>query len=76
MEAKLAEHFQTSGSISVSGTVGGVSADITASGGSQGSQTISISKGSTFAYLLFKVKKWNSGKTRIEDLEDDSVGLT
>lgn len=76
MEAKLAEHFQTSGSISVSGTVNGVSADITASGGSQGTQTITISKGSTFAYLLFKVKKWNSGKTKIEDLEDDTVGLT
>jgi hypothetical protein len=76
MEAKLAEHFQTSGSISVSGTVNGVSADITASGGSQGTQTITIAKGTTFAYLLFKVKSWNSDKTRVEDLEDDTVGLT
>jgi hypothetical protein len=76
MAAKLAEHFQTSGSISVSGSVNGVSADITASGGTQGTQTITISKGSTFAYLFYKVKTWNSGKTRIEDLEDDTVGLT
>ena len=58
------------------GTVNGVSADITASGGTEGTQTITISKGSTFAYLLFKVKDWNSGKTQIEDLEDDTVGLT
>lgn len=76
MDAKLAEHFQTATSISVAGTVNGVSADITASGGSQGSQTITISKGSTFAYLLFRVKTWNAAKTRIEDLEDDTVGLT
>jgi hypothetical protein len=53
-----------------------VSADITASGGTEGTQTITISKGTTFAYLLFKVKDWNSGKTQILDLEDDSVGLT
>jgi hypothetical protein len=76
MEAKLAQHFQTSGSISVSGTVNGVSADITASGGTEGTQTITISKGSTFAYLLFKVKDWNSGKTQILDLEDDTAGPT
>lgn len=79
MEAELAEHFRTAASTtsSASGSVGGAEAalEITASGGTHGSQTISISPGTTFAYLLHKVKDWNKGKTKIEDLEDDRKGM-
>ncbi len=74
VEAKLAEHFQTSTSISVADVAG--TAKVTATGGVQGTQSITISKGTTFAYLMYSVKKWNSDKTRIEDLEDDQVGMT
>jgi hypothetical protein len=38
--------------------------------------TRAATKGTTFAYLLFKVKDWNSGKTQIQELEDDTVELT
>lgn len=79
MEAELAESFKTAASISTSasGAVGNGSAalEITANGGAQGSQTISLSPGTSFAYMLHKVKKWNKGKTRIEDMEDDRKGM-
>ncbi len=79
MAADLAEHFDTAVSTtsSASATVGNVGAalEITASGGAHGSQTISLSEGTTFAYLLHKVKKWNKGKTQIEDMEDDRKGM-
>ena len=45
------------------------------SGSSQGSTTIVLEKGTTFAYLMHKVTKWNKDKTRIEELELDSKGL-
>ena len=43
-------------------------------GSSSGTTTVSVSNGSVFAYGLFKVKKWNNDKTRVEDLEDDQWG--
>lgn len=36
---------------------------------------IELAKGSTFAYKLHKVKDWNKGKTRIEDMEADYKGM-
>jgi hypothetical protein len=75
MDGELAEHFATSGAIETSVGITGADLELTAKGGTHGSQTIRISAGTTFAYLLHKVKKWNKDKTQIEDLEDDSHGL-
>jgi hypothetical protein len=66
----LAERFDTSVSLEVSGTVSeGLS--ITAKGGAtwSGSEKITFSPGTVFAYGLHKVKKWNGDK--IEEMEDD-----
>lgn len=74
MEAELAEHFDTSGAIMV--TENGVDLNITAKGGTQGTQTITLSAGTTFAYKLHKVKKWSNNKTKIEDMEADYKGMS
>jgi hypothetical protein len=73
MEAELAEHFDTSGSILVA--VNGVDLNVTAKGGTCGTQTITLSAGTTFAYKLHKVKEWNKDKTRIENMEADYKGM-
>ncbi len=77
MKAELAEHFKTSGSnitsASLSVAKGEAELAITASGGTQQSQTIVLSPGTTFAYLMHKVKKWD--KDKIKDMEDDQKGL-
>lgn len=75
VDAELAEHFAAHASASLSVQAFGSSLDITVTGGKHGSQTISYSPGTTLAYMLHKVKKWNKGKTRIEDMEDDYKGL-
>jgi hypothetical protein len=49
--------------------------ELTATGGTHGSQTVAISAGMTFAHLLHKVKEWNKGKTQIENMEDDRKGM-
>jgi hypothetical protein len=74
MEAQLSEHFATSAAYAVSASVAGVGLDVVAKGGSQGTEKITLSRGSTFAYMLHKVKKWNKHKTKVEDLEDDYKG--
>ena len=53
----------------------GADLELTASGGTHGSQTAAISAGTTFAYLLHKVKEWNKGKNQIENMEDDRKGM-
>lgn len=73
VDAKLAEHFSkyalTSGSFSVGASN---SLDFTVTGGTNGSQKISLSaKGSTFAYLLEKVTKWSNHKTHVDDMKED-----
>ena len=75
MEAELAEHFSSSSSIAVSVQAVGNSLEITAKGGKHGTQTVSLSSGTTFAYKLHKVKDWNKGKTKIEDMEADYKGM-
>lgn len=72
MEATLAEHFDTSGSIAVAAN--GSNLNVTAKGGKSGTQTISLSAGTVFAYKNHKVKDWNSGKTEINNLEADYYG--
>ncbi|MEM7522418.1 MAG: hypothetical protein AAF360_01385 [Pseudomonadota bacterium] len=70
-EARLAEHFATQSSTSL--TVDAMNADIgiTAGTGRVGSKTIRLAAGTTFAYGLHKVKKWKKGKEEIDSLEDD-----
>jgi hypothetical protein len=73
MDAELAEHFDTSGSVSAAAN--GLGLNITAKGGKHGTQTITLSKGAVFAYKLHKVKDWNKGKTRVENVEADYKGM-
>lgn len=70
MEATLAEHFETSGSIAISVPMAG-GLNVTAKGGTQGTQTITLSAGSVFAFKMHKVKEWNSDKTKILNMEAD-----
>lgn len=75
MEGELSEQFESAASITVEASDVDKSLDVTASGGIKGKSTITLSKGTTFAYLMHKVKDWNKGKTRIEDLEADYKGM-
>jgi hypothetical protein len=73
VDTDLAEHFSsyglTSGSFSASGSG---DLNFTVTGGSRGSQTISLSAtGSTFAYLLEKVTNWSNHKTHVDDMKED-----
>lgn len=76
MEAELADSFTTSSSfeVSVSATTG-----ITVTGKHAATSTtdtkVTLSAGTTFAYLLAK-PKWNAAKTKIEKCTDDSWGPT
>ena len=75
MEAELAEHFSVYGSTSAAVKAAGSSLDVTVTGGRHGSQTITLSEGTTFAYKMHKVKDWTKGKKRIEDMEADYKGM-
>ena len=74
VDAELGQHFATYGSASASVQAAGSSVNVTVSGGKHGSQTVTLSRGTTFAYKLHKVKDWNKGKTQIENLEADYKG--
>jgi hypothetical protein len=70
MSGELAERFDTSVSLEASGsTPDGLS--ITAKGGAgwSGSEKITFSPGTVFAYGLHKVKKWDGDK--IEEMDND-----
>jgi len=77
MEAEIAEEIVNSGSVDVSGTAKGVKFDVKAKGSSKTSTSFTLPAGSTFAYLMHKVKKWNKKKmkkTTIKNMEDDQYG--
>lgn len=74
MSGEIAERFDTSAALEVSGTTSdGLS--ITAKGGAawKGSEKITFTPGTVFAYGLHKVKKWNGNK--IKEMEDDWQSL-
>lgn len=75
VDGKLADHFKSATTFSVGVNAAGNGIDVTASGGKEGSQTVTLSKGTTFAYKLHKVKEWNDDKTKIKDLEADWKGM-
>lgn len=74
MSGDLAERFNTSVSLEVSGSIS-KALSITAKGGGawSGSEKITFSSGTVFAYGLHKVKKWNGDK--IKEMEDDWQSL-
>lgn len=76
VDAELGEHFATQGQASASVKAFGSSLSLTVSGGKRGLQTVTISRGTTFAYKLHKVRDWNKGKTRIENMETDYKGMS
>jgi hypothetical protein len=73
MSGDLAERFNTSAGLEVSGTANGLSITAKGDGSWSGSETITFSPGTVFAYGLHKVKKWNGDK--IEEMEDDWQSL-
>jgi len=75
VDGKLGEHFSAYGSLSGSVKANGNGLEFSATGGSNGQQTITLSKGTTFAYLMYKVKDWSNSKTHIEDMEPDYKGM-
>ena len=77
MEASLADALTASGSLTLSGSAGiegiKLSGTETVSGGKTRTTTVTMSKGTTFAYLLLKIDWNHSGlkKTDIKKLTDD-----
>ena len=81
VEGTIAESFATSGT-----STGDVEAEITPgaqlqltakhAAGVRGKTTIVLEKGTTFAYLMHKVQKWNKDRSRIEELDVDAKGLS
>jgi hypothetical protein len=74
VEGKVAEHFNSSGSISASVNAVTKGLEITAKGGKEGTLTIEYEPDVTFAYRMHKVTDWNKGKTEIENMAEDLVG--
>jgi hypothetical protein len=80
VEAEIAESFAAAGT-----TTGAIQAEVLSaaklrlsvkhSGSAKGTTTIVWEPGTTFAYLMHKVGKWNKDKSRIEELVIDAKGL-
>lgn len=80
VEGEIAESFAAAGT-----STGAVEAAVTSaaklqltakhSGSARGRSTIVLEEGTTFAYLMHRVSKWNKGKTRIEELDIDAKGF-
>ena len=74
MSGDLAERFNTSAGLEVSGTTAtGLSVTAKGDGSWTGSEKITFSPGTVFAYGLHKVKKWDGDK--IKEMEDDWQSL-
>ena len=74
VDAELGEHFATSGSAGVAVKAFGSHAGLTISGGVQGTQTVTLSPGTTFAYKMHKVSDWSKGKKEVLKVEADYKG--
>jgi hypothetical protein len=79
MEAQLADIISNSSSVSASVPIAssGFSLELGTSGSSTTKSKISVPEGTSFAYLLHKVKKWRKekGEKYVKELEDDMQGL-
>ena len=80
MEAQLASKVTSGGSVSVSAPVGtsGFNLEVGTSASSTVATNVQIPENTCFAYLFSKVKKWDkvNGESMVEELEDDTKGLT
>jgi hypothetical protein len=72
LSAEMAEAFKNSASIDASATDGKIKLTASGTHSSSGSTSVTLSKGSTFAYGLVKLD-WKKGK--IESVEDDKWSL-
>ncbi|WP_229071056.1 hypothetical protein [Actinoplanes sp. DH11] len=80
VEARIAESFAAAGT-----SAGAIQAEVLSAarmrlsvkkaGSASGTTTIVWEPGTTFAYLMHKVGKWNKDKSRIEELVIDAKGL-
>lgn len=70
VDAELASNFDGSGSITAKAD--GSDLAINVGVGRSGRETIKLGEGTTFAYAMMKVKKWNDNKVR--DMEMDYHG--
>jgi hypothetical protein len=73
--AELGEQFAANGETSLSVQASGNSLNVTVKGGRSGSETITLSPDSTFAYRLHKVTDWTDGKTHIKGMTPDYKGI-
>ena len=76
VEAALAEAFEASGSAGIAVKAFGNQANLTIGGGKHGSQTVTMSPGTTFAYKLHKVSQWSKGKESVEAVEAAYKGMS
>lgn len=70
MEATMAHEYTTSTNVTFSRDTGVLKASADGNFSSSGSTTLTLSAGTTYAYLLCKAD-WNVGKTRVEKFIDD-----
>ncbi|MBG0568376.1 hypothetical protein [Actinoplanes aureus] len=79
VEAKVAESFAASGTKAsdIEAEVLGAKLRIStkASGGAKGRTTIVWEPGTTFAYLMHRVAKWNKDKSQVVEFDIDAKGL-
>jgi len=75
IEADLANEFSRNINVGLSAGVNGLEASLDTGFGASGTTTVSLSKGTCFAYLILKIE-WNKNKGKIIDLDDDQWGLS
>lgn len=76
VEAQLGEYFAANAGAAVAVKAFGNQANLTIGGGTQGSQTLTMSPGTTFAYKLHKVSDWSKGKDSVLKVEADYKGMS
>jgi len=75
IEAELANEFSRNINVGLSAGVSGLEARLDSGFGASGSTTVTLSKGTCFAYLLLK-PEWDDSGKKIIDLDDDQWGLS
>ncbi|WP_224369572.1 hypothetical protein [Hyalangium versicolor] len=74
MEATMAHTFTTSGHLTFNKTGGKLQVSASGGGTTSGTTSVTLSPGTTYAYLLAKVD-WNKGKSKVDQFNDDQFGL-
>jgi hypothetical protein len=75
IEAELANAFSRNINVGLAAGVTGLEARLDAGFGASGATTVTLSKGTCFAYLLLK-PEWNDSGNGIIDLDDDQWGMS